>query len=63
MYNPVKHDNIELREKILDFLAKNKDNAYSENELAEIFEVSKLAIRLNVRTLKNQGKIEEIRVK
>lgn len=62
MYNSVKYDNIELREKILNFLAKNKDNAYSENELAEIFDVSKLAIRFSVKTLKEQGKIKEIRV-
>lgn len=63
MYNSVNHNNIELREKILNFLAKNKDNAYSENELAEIFEVSKLAIHLNVKILETQEKIKRIRVK
>lgn len=63
MYNSIKHRSIELQEKILDFLSKNKDNAYSEKELSEIFDESQLIIHLSIKELEIQEKIKTIKIK
>lgn len=62
MYKSIKNRSMKLQEKILDFLSKNEDIAYSEKELAEIFEESKLIVRLSLKELEKQEKIKEIRV-
>ena len=62
MYNSIKNRSIKLQEKILNFLSKNKDVAYSEKELAEIFEESKLIIHLSIKELERQEKIKEIKI-
>jgi len=63
MHNSIKYRSIKLQEKILNFLLKNKDNAYSEKELSEIFEESQLITHLSLKELEIQEKIKKIRIK
>ena len=51
MYNPVKHENIELRDKIMKFFTANEDKYFDITYLAKYFNVSIDKMRINLNKL------------
>lgn len=59
MYNPVKHENIDLRENLMKYFKSNPDKYFDLTFLAKIFNVSDDKMRFNLNHLVKKRFIEE----